>query len=265
MCNIVDLSKDHMLIAEKARSAASDIVKDAINKGCYGFPVSFYYTCSEPVDPYTFCCIPTKDILQDLQAKIDQIHFKEDNHPNKKDVFAYVKQGDGTNIVYLCNMFWSAPDTLCTDSQPGTIIHEVSHLLGTEDITYENITMVIDVEGMGDRSCLLGKSKNVEGFAKEEMAQVNANSLEYEFETIINHDREYSDGRYQCCGEIRKNTVCESRSTIHYRLHEEFGFQKDDMENRIKEMKARAKGKRGKIIYVKKMGKACERIPVSGP
>ncbi|KAL6474181.1 hypothetical protein MHYP_G00177420 [Metynnis hypsauchen] len=249
---VVDLVGEKKRIAEEAKKAASEIVQDAIDKQCYGFPVSFYYTCSEPIDSYTFCCIPTKEFLQELLAKLNGVSFKEDTDPEEMETFAYVIPNDKDNIVYLCKKFWSAPDILHIDSKPGTLIHEVSHLLGTIDVSYEHLT----VELYEDYGTLLGKSqciKDVNGkdYHREEVFQVNANCLEHEFETIINHEQVYSNERYQCCGETKKNSVCKRRSTGHYYLHQRFEQQRAEMENKLAKFwegrndHATTEGKRG--------------------
>ncbi|XP_034150098.1 uncharacterized protein LOC106023983 isoform X2 [Esox lucius] len=225
---ITELSGEKLRAAEQARTATMEILEDALEKRFYGFPVSFYYSCGEPVDSYKFSCIPTEKILRDLLRKTGEVLFREDSDPENSDTFAYVSPGH--DAVYLCNSFWSAPDDLRLDSKPGTIIHEVSHLLGTDDITYELLT----VELYENHGTLLGKSSNIEGqdgkmHCREEVAQVNANCLEHEFETVINHEKSYEDGRYSCCGEIKKNSVCRRRETGHYHLHERFG--KSNAEN----------------------------------
>lgn len=55
----------------------------------------------------------------------------------KKPYYAYVYPAEPYKI-YLCRVFWSAPD-LGTDSQAGTLIHEMSHftvVAGTDDWAY---------------------------------------------------------------------------------------------------------------------------------
>ncbi|KAJ8390948.1 hypothetical protein AAFF_G00098680 [Aldrovandia affinis] len=225
---IRDLSGQKQTQAEEAKQAAVEILKDALEKGMYGFPVSFHYTCSEPVDPYKFCCIPTQTFLRDLLETMQKVVFKEDEDPEESYTFAYVcPREDSSPTVYLCKAFWDAPDHLCIDSKPGTLIHEVSHLLGTEDVYYE--LMVVELyENYGT---LLGRSCCVQGedgawHYREEVAQINANSLEHEFETVLNHNGEYRNGKHSCCGETKKHSVCRWRETAHYHLHERFNHHK---------------------------------------
>ncbi len=58
----------------------------------------------------------------------------------KKPYYAYVYPAEPYKI-YLCRVFWSAPD-LGTDSQAGTLIHEMSHftvVAGTDDWAYGQV------------------------------------------------------------------------------------------------------------------------------
>jgi len=62
------------------------------------------------------------------------ITFDASDHSN---VYAYVYPTK-PYVIYLCNLFWSAP-ALGTDSQAGTLIHEMSHfnvVAGTKDNVY---------------------------------------------------------------------------------------------------------------------------------
>jgi len=56
------------------------------------------------------------------------------------NVYAYVYPTDTNYNVYVCGAFWSAAAPTCrADSQPGTIIHELSHfnsVAATKDVTY---------------------------------------------------------------------------------------------------------------------------------
>ncbi|KAG2462112.1 PLMP metalloendopeptidase, partial [Polypterus senegalus] len=208
--------------AEEARRAALDIVEDALKKNFYGFPIRFVHTCSELVDPYKFCAIPTEQFLRDLLKTLREIRFEENDSPRFRNTFAYVNPDDETRTVYLCKQFWGAPDDLRKDSKPGTLIHEVSHFLGTKDISYKNVYVEVH-ESYG---LLMGKRGAIEEkgevYTAQEVARVNANSLEYEFETIINHQGRYENGSYTCCGELSRNSVCRHRETGHYHLHERF-------------------------------------------
>ncbi|KAJ8343170.1 hypothetical protein SKAU_G00304990 [Synaphobranchus kaupii] len=125
-----------------------------------------------------------------------KVGFKEDEDPKESDSFAYVRPEMDASTVYLCKEFWDAPDHLCKDSKPGTFIHEVSHMLGAEDITHELTEVELRGPGLAAGMVLLGvrgpghaagMDEDGECLYREEVAQINANSLEYEFETVLNH------------------------------------------------------------------------------
>jgi peptidyl-Lys metalloendopeptidase len=56
------------------------------------------------------------------------------------NTYAYVYPTDGTHTIYVCAVFWKVTTANCVmDSQPGTLIHEMSHfnnVAGTNDVTY---------------------------------------------------------------------------------------------------------------------------------
>jgi len=56
------------------------------------------------------------------------------------NTYAYVFPTDTTHTVYVCGYFWRVPSGNCVmDSQPGTLIHEMSHfnnVCSTRDVTY---------------------------------------------------------------------------------------------------------------------------------
>lgn len=272
---ISDLSGKKLEKAQQIRTATMEIVQDALEKQFYGFPVSFNRTCSIPDDPYKFCSIPTKSFLQDLLEKLEEVKFKEDTDPEMSDIFAYVIPGDMDDIVYLCECFWGALDNLpceyesnnkCFDSKPGTLIHEVSHLLGTEDITYDRLTVQFwEYEfgrGFWMGTCLVDEEDVDPARVAMYVVQINANSLEHEYETIINHERSYQDGKYLCCGETRINSVCKSRSILHYGLHNrpEFDKFKKEMEESLQKHKQKMLlNMTQRIRYEKIRNSACKK------
>jgi len=56
------------------------------------------------------------------------------------NTYAYVYPADTTHTVYVCAVFWQVTERNCVlDSQPGTLIHEMSHfnnVAATDDVTY---------------------------------------------------------------------------------------------------------------------------------
>jgi peptidyl-Lys metalloendopeptidase len=49
--------------------------------------------------------------------------------------FAFTCAGGAGRTIWLCDAFWTAP-ALGEDSQAGTVVHELSHWFGTDDIDY---------------------------------------------------------------------------------------------------------------------------------
>ena len=45
------------------------------------------------------------------------------------EIFAYVKPNDITHVVYLGAAFFNASSIMGLDSQPGILIHEISHFI----------------------------------------------------------------------------------------------------------------------------------------
>ncbi|GAB5361132.1 hypothetical protein AAMO2058_000688100 [Amorphochlora amoebiformis] len=45
----------------------------------------------------------------------------------REDVFAYVYSTDANHVIYVCDRFFSAPNSKVHNSQPGILIHEVTH------------------------------------------------------------------------------------------------------------------------------------------
>jgi peptidyl-Lys metalloendopeptidase len=74
---------------------------------------------------------------QSIASAIDTAPVTFDCSCKKKDVYAYVYV-DQPYVIYLCNVFWTAP-LAGTDSKGGTLIHEISHFLvvaSTNDYVY---------------------------------------------------------------------------------------------------------------------------------
>jgi len=83
------------------------------------------------------------------------------------NTYAYVFPSDTTHTVYVCGVFWKVPSRNCViDSQPGTLIHEMSH--------FNNVCAIGDVT-YGVTNC-----KNL---AKSNPAQAVANADNYCFYT----------------------------------------------------------------------------------
>nr|XP_016850229.1 PREDICTED: uncharacterized protein LOC107983030 [Anolis carolinensis] len=182
-----------------------------------------------------------------LDSSVDHINTSErmkkaaikKDSSGKEEYYAYVHPNDLTRTIYLCEMFWKAHEYLEKDSQPGTLIHEVSHFLGTYDLTYEESTLFAGCKGHRIRaspenssssqteenirkileriglSCInklrwQGKPDNVETYCYNALGEPvwNANNIEYEFELTLKHKGIYRNGKYFCCGEREQYSVC---------------------------------------------------------
>jgi len=123
--------------------AAQDIALDALGmlnstpKGVRGYADRYTewfgtYTSSR----YDDVVQHFEEISDALINDIEELEFECHDCPKcKPNYFAYIYKG-GDVRIYLCNQFWKAPK-LGTDSQAGTIIHEVSHEVSdTEDHEY---------------------------------------------------------------------------------------------------------------------------------
>ncbi|XP_062859977.1 uncharacterized protein LOC134322038 [Trichomycterus rosablanca] len=230
--NLRNLSPEDLGKANEVKAAALEILQDALNKELYvGDPPKFYPSCTLDKDPRRYCAVLTKEFLEQMIEKMKKVRFLKDPEPEEEGIIAYVKPDDETCTVHLCPVFWMLSDRLSRDSKPGSLIHEVSHFLGTEDATYDFVCIETH-ENMG---CLLGaavayvedekeggmKVHSILGGSNTELfSKKNANNIEYEFEIILNHRVPYSteDEKYRCCGETRINSVCPERD-IHYYIH----------------------------------------------
>lgn len=84
----------------------------------------------EAIDTYE----KMKDVLNDDDYILD---CSEDGCP--ANTYAYVFPNDPDLTVHLCSVFWQVSNSLQPDSQPGTIVHELSHFIvvgATDDHEY---------------------------------------------------------------------------------------------------------------------------------
>ena len=61
----------------------------------------------------------------------------------KQSLIAYVNKHDKTHTIYLCEDFFKLDPLLGEDSQPGTLIHEISHfadILGLDDFSFASFS-----------------------------------------------------------------------------------------------------------------------------
>jgi hypothetical protein len=82
--------------------------------------------------PWKRFAVVTERQAQDLISALKKTPFQI--AAGADDVYAFVFPEDRTFTMYLCDAFWDAPNTICKDSKPGTLIHEASHFLDTDGI-----------------------------------------------------------------------------------------------------------------------------------
>ncbi|XP_062859976.1 uncharacterized protein LOC134322036 [Trichomycterus rosablanca] len=218
-----DLSPEDLEKANEVKEAALEILQDALDKELYGhYQRAYSKSCRELKDPLTCFSLLTKEFLEQMIEKMKKVRFLKDPKPKKEGIIAYVYPDDETCTVHLCPIFWMLSDQLSKDSKPGSLIHEVSHFLGTEDAAYD----LVCIEGEDVMGAFLGRvvayKEDEDGYLIEntdrkplkdcdpEKYNNNANNIEYEFEIIHSHKTPYSaeDQKYPCCGEKRINSVC---------------------------------------------------------
>nr|XP_008174002.1 uncharacterized protein LOC101949482 [Chrysemys picta bellii] len=206
--NHTSLPEEKRQIAETAKQRAIEILRDALKKKdrvLMEKPQELF--SGDSGDPKSWMkrhAILTEKLVRDLISELEAVKFKEDL--TEKNTYAYVYSKSGDKTVYLCPLFWKASTDLGKDSQPGTLIHEVSHFLGIRDITYHEASISVACRG----KLVEGKSGSCASDLNPlEKALLNANNIEYEFEITLNHKGKYENGKYTCCGEEAVNSVCE--------------------------------------------------------
>lgn len=201
-----ELSEEECSIARRAQRVALEVLEDALRKdrvlmkNLKDVVVLSGEGGEGWVERYAML---TERLLRSLIAQLQQAIFRK--NPRKAGSYAYVKRNACDRTIYLCPLFWQAPGELQKDSQPGTLIHEASHFLGLHDITYA--TASFRAGSGGTAICTDGHMPLSETLRK---ALLNANSIEYEFEIVLRHRQPYWGGRYACCGETARNSICEN-------------------------------------------------------
>lgn len=207
--NLTPLTEEKRKTAEAAKQKAMEILRDALKKKdrvLMEKPQDLVFGDSR--DPKFWMerhAILTEELVRGLISELEVVKFMEDRTNEKWVAYVYSKSGDKT--VYLCKPFWELSTDLREKSQPGTLIHEASHFLGTHDITYSEASIYVACRGKLVKSKSDPSAPDLKPLAK---AVLNANNIKYEFEITLNHKGRYENGRYSCCGEKAVNSVCES-------------------------------------------------------
>ncbi|XP_065417387.1 uncharacterized protein LOC112061527 [Chrysemys picta bellii] len=210
--NHTSLPKERRQIAEAAKQRAIEILRDALKKKdrvLMEKPQELFLDDSG--DPKSWMkrhVILTEELVRDLISELEAVKFKEDLTRENNDAYIYSESGDKT--VYLCPEFWKASAYLGEGSQPGTLIHEVSHFLGIRDINHSKESIHVAFAWRGKLAKLkVGSEPSVPDLNSLAKALLNANNIECEFEITLNHKGKYKNGKYTCCGEKAMNSVCE--------------------------------------------------------
>ncbi|CAM5092892.1 unnamed protein product [Natator depressus] len=207
--NHTPLTGERRKTAEAAKQKAMEILRDALKKKdrvLLEEPQDLVFGDSRhPKFWMERHAILTEELVRGLISELEVVKFMEDRTNEKWVAYVYPTTGDKT--VYLCKPFWELSTDLRENSQPGTLIHEASHFLGTHDITYSKESIYVACRGKLVKSKSDPSAPDLKPLAK---AVLNANNIKYEFEITLNHKGRYENGRYSCCGEKAENSVCES-------------------------------------------------------
>ncbi|XP_065417390.1 uncharacterized protein LOC101945556 [Chrysemys picta bellii] len=210
--NHTSLPEERRQTAEAAKRRAIEILRDALKKKdrvLMEKPQELFLDDSG--DPKSWMkrhVILTEELVRDLISELEAVKFKEDLTRENNDAYIYSESGDKT--VYLCPLFWKASTHLGEGSQSGTLIHEVSHFLGIRDINHPKESIDVAFAWRGKLAKLkVGSEPSVPDLNSLAKALLNANNIECEFEITLNHKGRYEKGRYSCCGEKAKHSVCE--------------------------------------------------------
>jgi peptidyl-Lys metalloendopeptidase len=131
--NSCSASRQNDLIA--ARNGASAYAADAVNYFSASQNGARYVTWFGAYDSARYNTARTH--FSNIKTATDTAAINFDCTCTDAGTYAYVYPNEPYN-VYLCGAFWSSPTT-GTDSQAGTLIHELSHftvLGGTDDYVY---------------------------------------------------------------------------------------------------------------------------------
>nr|XP_005293640.1 uncharacterized protein LOC101951602 [Chrysemys picta bellii] len=216
--NHTPLTEAKRQTAEAAKRRAMEILRDALKKKdrvLMEKPQDLFFGDSR--DPKFWMerhAILTEELVRDLISELEVVKFKEDL--TRKYIYAYVYSKSGDKTVYLCPEFWKASTYLGEGSQPGTLIHEVSHFLGIRDIDYSKASIYVACRGKLVKSKSDPSAPDLNPLGK---ALLNANNITDEFEITLNHKGRYENGKYTCCGEKAVNSVCERAVPDEFLIH----------------------------------------------
>ncbi|CAM5092887.1 unnamed protein product [Natator depressus] len=194
------LTKEKRRTAEAAKQSVLEILRDTLKKNQVLVEKPTEWLLRNNGDPKFWML--TAELVRDLISVLEAVTFMEDL--SEKNIFARVYPKSEDKTIYLGPQFWEASKHLAKDSQLGMLIHEASHFLRTDIITYEDVS--VDRRGLMETTNSM--SLHNANFVPLSGAVLNAN-IEYVFELTLNHKGKYENAQYSCCGEIARNSVCE--------------------------------------------------------
>ncbi|KAJ1183573.1 hypothetical protein NDU88_000391 [Pleurodeles waltl] len=209
-----ELTPEQWITADTARARAMSVLGDVLKKKDQLLMEAPQWMVSRAPDAkgpeqvwMNRYAVLTEERVTHLKSVMRIIQLKEDSRERFSPTYAYVYAGDESRTVYLCPMFWEAPELLQRNSQPGILIHEVSHFCGAKDLGYgsDARSMSFCCHGRGIRR---QSSSLAEPSAEIEQVIENADNIEYEFEMTLNHKGKYMDNSYTCCRERNQDSVC---------------------------------------------------------
>ncbi|XP_025047326.1 uncharacterized protein LOC102372761 [Alligator sinensis] len=210
----VPLAKGKESIAEAARQSALDILRDALKKkDRVLMETPRHLICCDCEEPKLWMerfAVLTEQRVRDLILVLQEAKLVED--PSRGNLLAKSSQKHGDKTIYLGPRFWEAPRHLDKDSQPGILIHEASHFLGAQDVSYQPVSIYVGCKGPMVKTSSPDPASP--RFVPLPNALPSANNAEYEFEVTLRHRGDYAQGRYSCCGETARSSVCESAVPI---------------------------------------------------
>ncbi|XP_068103195.1 uncharacterized protein [Hyperolius riggenbachi] len=136
------------------------------------------------------CPLISTHLVKDLIHQLQEVTFRGNKHLETGTTIAHVSPDYAPRVIYLCPLFWKQDEFLAMNSQPETLFHEASHLLGYGHTIKKN-------------------QEKVKMSPQHKLCPVSVYCIEAAFAFYMNHRGSYVDGSYTCCGETFRDTVCE--------------------------------------------------------
>jgi hypothetical protein len=166
------------LIAEtNAKNAIADALENNLDPGCTGSEYTNFFSDYFP-DRFNL----VRSHYEALATAFDAPYVVACDDPDCEDtVYAFVYADDATRTIHVCGLFVQAESELGIDSQPGVLIHEMSHfnsVIASRDYMYgfNDVQDDLALDGTGN-------------------SLWNADTIEYYIEQILS-------GASDCCADL---------------------------------------------------------------